>query len=212
MTARYAEIAFSEPAKALQETAGSRRSYDKMAASSSGEADVLSEREAEFVAARDSFYLATTTPDGWPYVQHRGGPVGFLRVTGDRQLAFPDFSGNKQYITAGNIDADDRVSLFLMDYPNKRRLKVLGRMKSVTAEEDSRLIESLADPAYDADIERAMVIEVEAFDWNCPSHITERFTKADIEPTFQNLIARIRELEEQVELLKYTKPGAAPDA
>ena len=211
MTSRYAELAFTPAIRARQETAGSRRSYDRRAAESTGEDDVLGDDEAAFIAARDNFYIATVTADGWPYVQHRGGPAGFLRVTGPRTLAFADYAGNKQYISTGNVDGDGRVSLFLVDYPNKRRLKVMGRARLVERG-DPAFPEAVLDRDYDAPVERAWTIEVAAFDWNCPKHITPRYTEAEVAPTLNRLLSRIHELEAQLELMSATRPlPRAPD-
>ena len=205
MTARYAELAFTDAIKKRQETAGSRASYEGMARRSSGAADALGESEAAFIGMRDSFYMATATSDGWPYVQHRGGPVGFLKVVDPHTLAFADFTGNKQYISAGNVDGDDRVSLFLMDYPNRRRLKILGRARLVERDAAGFPADAI-DAEYDAPVERAWLIDVAAFDWNCPKHITPRFTEADIAPSVDKLMARIRDLEARLELAAYSKP------
>lgn len=208
MTSRYAELAFTPAVRKRQDAAGSRRSYDRRAAESTGEDDVLGDAEAAFIAARDSFYIATVTSDGWPYVQHRGGPAGFLRVTGPRTLAFADYSGNKQYISAGNADGDGRVSLFLVDYPNRRRLKIMGRARLVERG-DPAFPETVLDPGYDAPVERAWVMDVVAFDWNCPKHITPRYTEAEIAPTLNRLLSRIHDLEAQLELMAATRPPAA---
>jgi len=142
--------------------------------------DRFSAREAAFIAARDSFYIASISQSGWPYIQHRGGPAGFLRVLDERRLGFPDFAGNRQYLTLGNIADDDRVSLFLMDYPHRRRLKILARMTAhdLTAEPD--LAPQLATPGYRGRIERGFTLQLHAFDWNCPQHITPRFTEAEL--------------------------------
>lgn len=136
--------------------------------------------EREFVAARDSFYLASVSESGWPYVQFRGGPTGFLRVIDDGTLGYADFRGNRQYITTGNVQANDRVSLFLMDYAHRQRLKIFGRMRVVDVADDSALAERLVVPRYAGRVERLVLIAVEAFDWNCPQHITPRFTEAEL--------------------------------
>ena len=161
--------------------------------------DILTEREIAFIAARDSFYIASVSEHGWPYVQHRGGPVGFLRrVTGNR-IGFADYSGNRQYLSAGNLAADDRVSLFLLDYPNKRRLKLIGHAHR---DENSATIAALTLPDDTAEPESAFMIDVIGFDWNCPQHITPRFTEAELKPRIQALLddnvrlrARVDELE-----------------
>ncbi|MDB6064831.1 MAG: Pyridoxamine 5-phosphate oxidase-related FMN-binding [Pedosphaera sp.] len=134
----------------------------------------LIEDEIAFIKDRDSFYMATVSETGWPYIQHRGGPRGFLRVIDDQTLAFADFRGNRQLITAGNLANNDRVALFLMDYNQRERLKILGHAKVVDARTDEALARSLAMPGYSAKVERAFVIHVVATDWNCPQHITPR--------------------------------------
>jgi uncharacterized protein len=147
--------------------------------------------ERDFLAERDGFYLATVSETGWPYVQYRGGPPGFLRVIDDHTLGWADFRGNLQYISTGNLAGDDRVAMIVMDYAHRRRLKIFGRAQVITAEDRPELITTLADPSYDAVVQRAVLISVDAFDWNCPQHITPRFTAAEIEP---HVIALRRQL------------------
>ncbi len=173
----FGDIMFTQTVKAEQEKRGSRAGYAKMTARPAPEA--LSEREAAFIAARDSFYMASVTETGWPYVQHRGGPKGFLRVLGPTTLGFADYRGNKQYVSTGNLKTDDRVSLFLMDYPNKARLKLLARAKIQSAEDAPELV-SLLEVAGQGNVERLFTLELEAFDWNCPQFITPRFTENDV--------------------------------
>ena len=190
---RFAEIAFTPGVKAVQEQNGSRRSYARL----EGGAPIrhrLSDREAQFIAARDSFYMATVSETGWPYIQHRGGPAGFLRVLDEKTIGFADFSGNRQYISVGNLAGNDRVSLFLMDYANRTRLKILGRAR-VVASDAAEAIEKLVVDAPEARIERGILIDVEAFDWNCPQHITERYSLSEIEQATAALRNRIAELE-----------------
>ena len=177
MGQHYARTMFSEAAKRLQTQHGSRAQYERQA--ERGEIDdALSDFEVDFIVRRDSFYLATVTPDGWPYMQHRGGPEGFLRVLDRRTLAFADFAGNKQYISAGNLAGNDRVALFLMDYPQQARLKLIGHARIVTC--DTELEERLRSPGYPARVERAVVITLTAYDWNCSQHITRRWTGEEI--------------------------------
>ena len=178
MTQAYAKTMFSEAAKRLQERHGSRAQYERLAQLGSTEG-VLGSMEQEFIGQRDTFYLASVTVDGWPYVQHRGGPKGFLRVLDGKTLAFADFAGNKQYITAGNMETNDRVALFLIDYPAQARLKIIGHAKVV--EGDSALEAKVRVAGYKAKVERVVVIAVTAFDWNCSQHITQRWTKEEIE-------------------------------
>jgi hypothetical protein len=176
---KFAEIAFTPNVKRLQESKGSRRSYARL---EQGEAshDVLGPDEAGYIAARNSFYMATVSETGWPYIQHRGGPAGFLRVLDGKTIGFADFRGNRQYVSVGNLASDDRVSLILMDYPNRLRLKILGRARLIGLE-DRDMLERLTLPDYKAAVERGVIIAIAAFDWNCPQHITPRYTRAEIE-------------------------------
>jgi len=169
---------FSDAVKKLQERAGSRQAYERMARSGSFE-DGLGEFETEFIEARDSFYMATVTPDAWPYIQHRGGPAGFLHVLDERTLAFADYSGNKQFISAGNLSENDRVALFLMDYPNQTRLKVIGHARVLRPGEEPE-IEKQLTKERGARVEGVFVIKVAGYDWNCSQHITPRFTGAEL--------------------------------
>jgi len=161
--------------------------------------DALTAGEAEFIAQRDSFYMATITENGWPYLQHRGGAKGFLRVTGPDELMFADHGGNRQMISVGSLALIDRVSLFLMDYPARERLKILGHAKVLDAREHPELVAKSAPPGgHAAKVERIFVIEVLSYDWNCPKFITPRFTSADIESVVAPLKVRIAELESQL--------------
>ena len=162
----------------------------------------LGPAEAAFIAARDSFYLASVSENGWPYLQHRGGPRGFLKVLDAKTLAFADFRGNRQYISLGNIAADDRVCLFLMDYPNRARLKVLAHMQAVGLPDHPDLAERLTTPGYRGKVERAMVLRLEAFDWNCAQHITPRFTIEETLAAVAPLRSRVTELEAEVARLR----------
>lgn len=191
---RFAEIAFTDTVKSLQASAGSRDSYARMEEVDEPMNHVLGANEAAFIGARDSFYMATVSETGWPYVQHRGGPVGFVRTLDEKTIGFADFRGNRQYISVGNVMKDDRVSLFFMDYAHRTRLKLLGRARAVDLSERT-VLSKLEPPNYRARVERGIVINVEAFDWNCPQHITERFTRADIEDVVAPLQSRIVELE-----------------
>jgi predicted pyridoxine 5'-phosphate oxidase superfamily flavin-nucleotide-binding protein len=193
MVHRFGEIAFTDTVKRIQEQMGSRGAY---AQREGGEAMnvALSAREAAFIGARDSFYMGSVGETGWPYVQHRGGPAGFVRVLDEKTLGFADFRGNRQYVSVGNVTTDNRVSLFFMDYPNKARLKIFGRAKLIGAE-DAETLAKLEVPDYRARVERGFLIDVEAFDWNCPQHITQRYTLAEVEAATAPLRARIAELE-----------------
>ena len=165
--------------------------------------------EMEFIAARDNFYLATVSETGWPYLQHRGGPVGFLRVIDDTTLAFADFRGNRQYISLGNVAANDRVALFLMDYPNRRRLKIYARIEVKNLTVDPALTEKLALPGYKAKPERVFVLHLEAFDWNCSQHIMPRFTEDAIDAALSPVRARIAQLEAENKMLREKLSSAA---
>ncbi len=170
--------------------------------------DRFTAREAAFISARDSFYLASTSESGWPYVQHRGGPPGFLKLLDETTLAFADFRGNRQYISLGNVRADDRVCLILMDYPHRARLKILAHMHAEDLTNSPVLSAKLIDPAYRARAERALVLRLETFDWNCPQHIRPRYTKEEIEIATSPLRHRLGTLEQEnaqlaAELLHY---------
>lgn len=188
MAHTFAKTMFSQPAKELQAKFGSRDAYERLANSGAGQQQ-LGLDEVEFIAARDSFYMATVTPDGWPYVQHRGGPRGFLHVLDERTLAFADYSGNKQYISAGNLTANDRVAIFLMDYPNRTRLKIIGHAKWIEPGVQPELEAKLANPADRARAERFFVLNVVGFDWNCPQHITPRYTMDELKEFFPAEVA-----------------------
>ena len=205
MAHSYHEIAFTPAILDLQANAGSRDGY---AAMGEGEryADILTDREAGFIAQRDSFYMASVSETGWPYVQHRGGPAGFMKVLDGKTIGFVDYAGNRQYVSTGNVRHDDRVSLFFMDYPNRRRLKMFGRVRIVdNAETD--IIAALEDPDYPVQIERAFLITVEGFDWNCPAHITPRYTDIQVEAALGELRAENQRLREQVEQGGLAAPG-----
>jgi len=179
MAHQFAEIMFTDGVTKAQEEYGSRDRLERFA-TMAGPNDKLTSRETEFIAERDTFYMATVNEDGWPYVQHRGGPAGFLRVLGPTRLAYADFRGNTQLVSVGNASTNDRVSLILMDYPNRRRLKILGRMRVLnSAEVPESDLAAVAVPDYRAQIERVVFIDVAAYDWNCPQHITQRFTESE---------------------------------
>jgi predicted pyridoxine 5'-phosphate oxidase superfamily flavin-nucleotide-binding protein len=176
----FANTMFSEQAKKLQQQHGSRGQYERMARSGTTE-QKLGPDEIEFISARDSFYISTVTPDGWPYVQHRGGVAGFLLVLDEHTLAFADYSGNKQYITAGNLAVNDRFALFLMDYPNRVRLKIIGHARIVEPGNASELEARVRVPEEHTPTERILVLDVVGFDWNCSQHITPRYTLDEIQ-------------------------------
>ncbi len=164
--------------------------------------DRFTENETAFIAERDSFYMASVSETGWPYVQHRGGPRGFLRVIDDRTLAFADFAGNRQYISLGNLAADARVSLILVDYANRRRLKIFAHAEAKSLTDDPKLAEVIATPGYRGKAERAFVLRLDAFDWNCPQHITPRFDAPDVAEALGKMKRRIEELEAENKTLR----------
>jgi predicted pyridoxine 5'-phosphate oxidase superfamily flavin-nucleotide-binding protein len=175
----FGSLVFTPVIKALQERYGSRRQYAKRE-DSSFSPDFIGPSENQFLAESDSFYMSSVGATGWPYVQHRGGPKGFLRVIDERTLAFADFRGNKQYISTGNLATDDRVALIVVDYPRQARLKILGRVKVFEGNDAKEWVGKLRDPGYEAVIERVFVIHVGASDWNCSQHINRRFTEEQI--------------------------------
>ena len=179
MTHRFADLTFTASVNAAQEHYGSRP-HNKRLQENFGPNDHLTARETDFIAKRDTFYLATVGETGWPYVQHRGGPPGFLKALGQNQLAYADFRGNTQLISVGNVSENDRCSLILIDYPNRRRLKILGHMRVEDASSiEVSDLEKVELPNYKARVERVVFIDVVAFDWNCPQHITRRYTEVE---------------------------------
>jgi len=198
----FAEIAFTPAVQALQEAHGSRAAYARVQADS-GPAEGLGPRETTFLANADSFYMATVGESGWPYVQHRGGPRGFLKVISPTRIAFADFRGNRQYVSAGNASRDSRASIIVVDYATQRRLKLLGRLRfEDVGAADPELVFAVELPDYRARVEHVVVIDVEAFDWNCPQHITQRFTLAEIDAMSKSLHDRIAQLEADVVALR----------
>jgi uncharacterized protein len=178
MSQAFSDIAFTPAVRAMQTRMGSRKNYAQLD-ESADRRDRLSQVEADFIGERDSFYQATVSETGWPYVQFRGGPAGFLKVLDEKTIGYADFRGNVQYISVGNVAGNDRVAIILMDYANRRRLKILGRVRIVELDEDPALIARLVLPSYRARVERGVIIRVEGYDWNCPQHITPRFTEAE---------------------------------
>ncbi|MEM7395805.1 MAG: pyridoxamine 5'-phosphate oxidase family protein [Verrucomicrobiota bacterium] len=205
---RFADIVFTDSVRQVQEEQGSRGQY----AGWEGREDVhhlLGPNEAHFIAARDSFYMATVTETGWPYLQHRGGPAGFVRVIDEKTIGFADFSGNRQYVSVGNLKQDNRVALFFMDYANRTRLKLLGRVRFI-GPEDPTLLARLETPDYRARVERGFIIEVEAFDWNCPQHITPRFTETQIRSLTEELMTENRRLRQEQPVDRPSALGHGP--
>jgi len=210
MSNAFAEIAFTPAVKAAQQRDGSRASY---ARNFEGGGDSVNQRlgddEAHFIAQQRSFYMATVSETGWPYVQHRGGPRGFLKVLDEQTLAFADFAGNRQLISVGNLVHNDRVALILVDYANRVRLKVLGHLQVRDLAADAALALQLHSADYKARPQRAMIIRVAGFDWNCPQHIPIRIDAEDVQRALDVRDARIAALEQQLKA-KSAAAAAAP--
>ena len=202
MGRRFAELAFTPLVKEQQKQHGSRQNYERVEHSSDF-GDELGPDEQEFIRERDGFYMASVSETGWPYLQYRGGEKSFLRVLDGRTLGFADLRGNKQYISTGNLKHDDRLAMFLMDYRSQNRLKILGRAKIYEGDAEAReLIEKLRIPTEKTPSERAFVIHVEAFDWNCQQHITPRYTQAEMAEILAPMRRRIDALEAENNWLK----------
>jgi predicted pyridoxine 5'-phosphate oxidase superfamily flavin-nucleotide-binding protein len=198
MALKYLELAMTEAVRRAQ-----NRYYGRAVnIADVPERDPLTQDEAEFIAARDSFYVGSINETGWPYIQHRGGPKGFLRVVNETTLAFADYKGNRQLLTTGNVSVNDRVSLFLMDYPNRARLKILGHVRVEDAREHPELITQITDPKMQSSVERLVFIDVVSFDWNCPKYITPRYSAEEVEAYVGPLKKRIAELEAQLDAVK----------
>jgi uncharacterized protein len=176
MPSSFHSLTFTPQVQTMQKRMGSHASYARAQQNLNNQQPTLGREEVEFITQRDGFYQSSVSETGWPYVQFRGGPAGFLKTLDRQTVAYADFRGNKQYISVGNLMGNDRVSIILMDYANQRRLKLLGRVKLVEQQDDPNLMQMLKHSDYKAPIERACVITVVGFDWNCPQHITPRFT------------------------------------
>ncbi len=191
MATKYLDLMFTDSVRRVQQ-----ESYGHAAMITGAlERDPLRAAEVEFIAARDSFYIGTVSETGWPYIQHRGGPPGFLRVLDSSTLAFADYKGNRQLLTTGNLAVNNRVALFLMDYPNRERLKILGRARVVDGRTNPELLTQVAPSDTNGNVERLMVIDVVSFDWNCTKYITPRYSADEVETLVTSLRARITELE-----------------
>ena len=197
MAERFMQNVLTPSVLAAQEHYYGRRA----SVGSAPERDPLTDEERAFIEARDSFYMATITESGWPYIQHRGGPRGFLRVVSPTKLAFADYNGNRQMLSTGNLAANDRAALFLMDYPRRERLKILGHVRVEDARQHSELVAELAEPEVHRLVERLFFLDVISFDWNCPQYITPRYTAAQVEEAVEPLRQRIAELEAQLKVL-----------
>jgi predicted pyridoxine 5'-phosphate oxidase superfamily flavin-nucleotide-binding protein len=193
------DIAFTDSVKAQQARMGSRRAYAHMEQSSGWQTRITPEL-AEFIAARNSMYLATANTVGQPYIQHRGGPPGFLRVLDEQTFGFADFAGNKQYITLGNIQQNTKAHVFLMDYAHRRRIKIWGELAAV--EDDAELKARMKPEGYKARVERVMLVKVKAWDVNCPQHIPQKIDADDVRQAIESRDARIAELEAEVKRLR----------
>jgi predicted pyridoxine 5'-phosphate oxidase superfamily flavin-nucleotide-binding protein len=200
MAKNFAEIAFTDAVKELQEKHGSRKSYERM--EKFNVIDGLSENEMDFIEDRDSFYLASIGVKNFPYIQHRGGPKGFVKIIDKNTIGFIDFTGNKQYISVGNFATNNNVALIMMDYPARARLKIFATAEIVELKDNPELLESLDLGEYKYRPERMMVFHIEAYDWNCPQHITPRFTVNEIENALKPQLEKITQLEKENQLLK----------
>ena len=205
MATKYLDLTFTESVRRAQ------TQYYGRAGKIVGapERDPLGQAEAELIAAQDSFYLGSISESGWPYIQHRGGPQGFLRVVNETTLAFADYKGNRQLLTTGNVSVNDRVALFLMDYKNRERLKILGHARVEDARAYPELVTKLADPKMQSVVERLLFIDVVSFDWNCPKYITPRYSIKEVEELAGPLRARIAELEAELHAVR-TGSGFSP--
>ncbi len=200
MAKNYASLAFTDTVKALQELHGSRRTYSRM--EQSRHTDGLSEQEIVFITERDSFYLSSIGENGYPYIQHRGGPAGFIKVLDANTLGIVDFEGNKQYITVGNLQTHPQVSLIMVDYPRQARLKLYADARIVELKDDPALFQQLDPADYPHQPERMILFEIQAYDWNCPQHITPRYTLAEIQAAFAPQQAYLEALEKDVKELR----------
>jgi predicted pyridoxine 5'-phosphate oxidase superfamily flavin-nucleotide-binding protein len=200
MSYRFLDIASTPGVRAAQNANGSGEYWANFEGDRAF--DRFTPAEAAFIAERDSFYMATVSESGWTYVQHRGGPPGFIRILDEKTLAIPDFRGNRQYISNGNLATDDRAALILMDYPNRRRLKLYAHVEARDLAADSKLAAELPLPGYRAKVERGLIIHLAAFDWNCPQHIVPRFSEAELAPALAPLRARLEALEAENQALR----------
>jgi predicted pyridoxine 5'-phosphate oxidase superfamily flavin-nucleotide-binding protein len=196
MARTFGSLAFTPLVKELQQQHGSREQYERMA-TRGPEQNELTPDEIAFLEERDSFYWASIGSNGWPYIQHRGGPKGFLKAIDNHTLAFADYSGNKQYITTGNLLTDDRVAMIFVDYPRKARLKILGHARALEGTAAQEWLDRVKGKTQSAHVERVFVITIEAFDWNCPQHITPRYTEQEIESALRPLHESIDKLERE---------------
>lgn len=200
MSYGFMDIASTPSVRAAQATMGADHLWQDF--KGHREFDRFTGNEAAFIAERDSFYMATVSETSWPYVQHRGGPRGFLKMIDDKTLAFADYRGNRQYISTGNLAADDRACLFLMDYAGRARLKIYARVEQVALDADAALTQLVTVPGYKAKLERIFRMRLESFDWNCSQHITPRFTEEEVSDAVRPLRERVGALEAEVAELR----------
>jgi len=193
MSYGFLDIAITPSVRAAQQHMGADEIWTDF--KGHREFDRFSANEAVFIEQRDSFYIATVSETGWPYVQHRGGPRGFLKLIDEKTLAFADYRGNRQYISTGNLASDKRACLILMDYPNRARMKIYARVEIVTLDEDPALVARVTIDGYKAKLERIFLLHLEAFDWNCAQHIKPRFTEQEIDQALQPIRRRLEALE-----------------
>ncbi|MCH7500757.1 MAG: pyridoxamine 5'-phosphate oxidase family protein [Nitrospinae bacterium] len=202
MTDNFTELAFTDSVKALQEKYGTRAAYSRMERGGKFR-NQLTWQEKKHIADRDGFYLSSVGENGWPYMQFRGGPKGFLKAIDDHTLGFADFRGNGQYISTGNFIDNNKTMLFLMDYPNKRRLKIWAEAEVLDAADHPELAQQLIMPDYEAIVERIIIFKVHAFDWNCPQHIIPRYTQEEAGDSMLELESRIADLEAENKNLRH---------
>ncbi len=200
MAKNFAEIAFTDAVKQLQEEQGSRKGYERMEKFSV--IDGLTDNEMLFIKNQNSFYLASLGVKEFPYIQHRGGPKGFLKVLDSKRIGFIDFVGNKQYVSVGNMATNNNVSLIMVDYPTRTRLKIFAKAEVVELKDNPELYEQLNLDDYKFRPERMIVFNIEAYDWNCPQHIIPRYTTEEIEKAFLPQQEYITSLEEEITELK----------
>jgi uncharacterized protein len=201
MPGSFGSLTFTPVVKALQERHGSREQYERLEKGKRASGR-MGPQERAYLGERNSFYMASLGAEGWPYVQHRGGPKGFLKVIDDGTIAFADFRGNKQYISTGNLMTDDRVALILIDYPRQLRLKILGHAEILEGEKAKDWIDKVGDPSYKAVVERVFVIRIEAFDWNCQQHIIPRFTAEEIQDALAPVERQVSDLQDENKKLR----------
>ena len=197
MTKKFMEMAFTEAVRDLQTDNGSADHYSKTRIGTPA-SDVFGGDEMDYIARCDSFYMSSINANGWPYIQHRGGPTGFLKALSPSTLAMQEFPGNRQFLTMGNLAENNKVSLFLMDYPRKARLKIFARAKLVHLKHDEETAALIKHPAIGFEATHALKFELEAFDWNCPKYITQRYTEEDLRAVTAKMTARIAELEAEL--------------